>query len=106
MHRLFQCCTTSEPIAETRPLRNIPDLRTGHAVWAGFCTHLGSNISDNVTSLDGNGAGIYLWIGGAPLIQNNIIARNQAGSSGGAITMQNSGEKLDKMEIFRRTPSS
>jgi parallel beta-helix repeat protein len=52
---------------------------------------IGNNISHNVTSANGNGAGIYLWIGGAPLIQNNIIARNQAGSSGGAITMQNSG---------------
>jgi parallel beta-helix repeat protein len=54
---------------------------------------IGNRIVHNVAAPDGNGAGIYLWIGGAPLIQNNIIAFNQAGtySSGGGITMQNSG---------------
>ena len=57
---------------------------------------IGNNISHNVTSPDGNGAGIYLWIGGAPLIQNNIITLNQAGiyGSGGGITMQSSGAPM------------
>jgi hypothetical protein len=51
---------------------------------------IGNVIVYNVAAPDGDGAGIYLWIGGAPLIENNIIAFNQAGSGGG-IAMQNAG---------------
>jgi hypothetical protein len=54
---------------------------------------IGNTIIYNVAGPDGNGGGIYLWVGGTPLIEDNIIAFNQAGiySSGGGITMQNSG---------------
>jgi Right handed beta helix region len=57
---------------------------------------IGNTIIYNVAGPDGNGGGIYLWVGGAPLIENNIIAFNQAGiySSGGGITMQNSGAPI------------
>jgi hypothetical protein len=57
---------------------------------------IGNIIGHNVSWPDGSGGGIYLWIGGAPLIENNIIEFNQAGiyGSGGGITMQNSGAPI------------
>jgi hypothetical protein len=57
---------------------------------------IGNIIGHNVSSPDSNGAGIYLWVGGAPLIENNIIKLNQAGTygSGGGITMQNTGAPI------------
>lgn len=57
---------------------------------------IGNEISHNIANADGSGAGIYLWIPGAPLIENNLIEFNQAGASatGGGITMQNSGSPV------------
>jgi hypothetical protein len=54
---------------------------------------IGNIIQQNVSSPDSDGAGIYLWVGGAPLIENNVIKLNHAGTygSGGGITMQGSG---------------
>lgn len=55
---------------------------------------IGNIITHNGGPYSSWGAGIYLWIGGAPLIQNNIIAWNEAANNGGGITMQNSGAPL------------
>jgi hypothetical protein len=56
---------------------------------------IGNIIQQNISSPDSSGAGIYLWIGGAPLIENNIIKLNHSGTygGGGGITMQNSGAR-------------
>jgi parallel beta-helix repeat protein len=57
---------------------------------------IGNIIAHNTSSPDSTGDGIYLWVGGAPIIENNIIKLNHAGTygSGGGITMQNSGAPL------------
>lgn len=54
------------------------------------------NVITRNYSYSGDGAGIYLWIGGAARIEGNIIAFNQAGSydSGGGIAMENSGSPV------------
>jgi serine protease len=65
---------------------------------------IGNRIVHNIAEPDGDGAGIYLWIAGAPLIENNIIAFNQSGTygGGGGIMMQNSGAPVIVQNLIVR----